>query len=491
MTFSGGSNNAYTGSAGTVIVMTFKALQTGTANLTFTSGSALAADGQGTDIIGATTGATFTIGAGSGATAVSAPTTPVPAKTQPAAPSAPAPSSFTTSITVSSPTHPDPSKWYNNANPTFVWTLTPDVAGVSTALDRSAGTYPRRSSEGLISTKQYSNVGEGAWYFHTRFEDALGDWSDPVTMQIQIDLTSPLPFVVSAQPGAGVSGRTLLAFNATDTVSGVDHYTVTFDGGSSSTVALSDVQNGIYTAPPLLAGKHVVVVEAVDKAGNSTDENAAFQIQGVATPDITNFPATVIERTPIVLEGTADNSANVTVDVDDSTGKVVSEGKMIADTTGHWLYAIEGGLSTGRYTLAVSMVTTQGATASTTADAPMDVISAPFLDRFGWALIVLLLAAIGGLIIFGFYKWKIIQMQRALAKRENEEAREKAKAVFEALREEVDDQINHMQGGSAQAQGEVSLEPEQVLDAMRNALTVSESTIQKEIDDVDKALADE
>ena len=95
------------------------------------------------------------------------------------------------------------------------------------------------------------------------------------------------------------------------------------------------------------------------------------------------------------------------------------------------------------------------------------------------------------LITFGVYKKKILAMQLALAKRENEEAREKTKAVFEALREEMDDQINHMEGGAAQAQGEAKLEPEHVLDAVRNALVVSETTIQKEIEDVDKALNEE
>ena len=137
------------------------------------------------------------------------------------------------------------------------------------------------------------------------------------------------------------------------------------------------------------------------------------------------------------------------------------------------------------------MVTTQGAFASSTDKLFINVISAPFLDRFGWILIVLALSCIGGLIIFGWYWKKILAMQLSLAKRENEDAREKTKAVFEALREEMDEQINHMEGGAAQAQGEAKLEPERVLDAVRNALVVSETTIQKEIEDVNKALNEE
>jgi hypothetical protein len=251
------------------------------------------------------------------------------------------------------------------------------------------------------------------------------------------------------------------------------------------------MQSGVYTAPPLLPGDHTVSVFAVDKAGNTTEADGQFEISGIGSPNVTNFPAAVIEETPVVIEGVADSGSNVTVDIDDSTGKVVSEGKMVADTTGHWLYAVESGLSTGRYIIGVSMLTTQGAFASSTANAAMNVFSAPFLDRFGWALIVLLLSCIAALLTFFFYKKKIINMQLALAKRENEEARQKTKAVFEALREEVDDQVSHMEGGAAQAQGETKLEPENVLDSMRTALAISESTIAKEIDDVDKALAEE
>jgi len=494
VSYSGGSNDAYTGSSGDVIDVTFKAIAAGTAAVKFASASALAADGQGTSILGGTTGASYTIGGSAAPATAPSPTSSKgsgSSQSSAAATQASTETPFTTTITISSPTDPNSSQWYSNSSPNFTWTLTADVAGASTAFDQNPGTYPKRTSAGLLSSKQYANVGEGTWYFHVRFEDALGNWSDPANFQVNIDVTPPLPFTVSTVVGAGISGRTELMFNATDTVSGVDHYVATFDGGVSSTIALADVQNGVYTAPPLLAGKHVVEINAVDKAGNYTSENAEFTTPGVAMPAITNYPATVIENSPVVLEGTADGGSNVTVDINDGSGKTVSEGKMVADTTGHWLYAVESGLSTGKYSLGISMVTTQGAFASSTDKLFINVISAPFLDRFGWIIIILLLAGVGGLVAFDFYRKKILAMQMALAKRENDEAREKTKAVFEALREEMDDQINHMEGGAAQAQGEAKLEPERVLDAVRNALVVSETTIQKEIEDVDKALNEE
>ena len=490
VSFSGGGTSAYTGSSGTVFNVTFKGLKAGTANLSFASASALAADGQGTNVLGGTGTASFTIG-GSGASSSTPPPSASPSSDQSSAGGgggggAP-PAAFIVSIAVSSPTHPNPQDWYPSDSPSFTWQLTSDVAGVATAFDKNPTTYPKRSSEGLISSKQYSGIAEGVWYFHVRFEDSLGNWSDPVHFQIGIDHTPPQAFTVNAQPGGGLNGRTLLAFNATDTMSGIDHYEISYDGMATSSISLSDIQNGVYTAQPLLAGKHTVVVRAVDKAGNYSEANTSFEISGIAMPKITNYPVTIIENSPIVLEGVADSNANVTLDVSNS-GKVVTEGQMVADQTGHWLFALESGLPGGKYDLGVSMVTSQGATASSTDKVQINVIGAPFLDRFGWILIVLLLSGIGGLISYGFYRKKIFDLQWSHTRHENEDIRLKTRAVFEALREEVEEKVSRMEGGAAQAQGESKLEPENVLDALRNALTVSETTIQKEVDDVDKAL---
>jgi hypothetical protein len=486
--YSGGSTSAYAGDSGMIISVTFKVLKAGSANLKFVSASVLAADGQGTNVLGGTgTGSFILGGAAPSAPAASQPAETPAASTESTAAQA-APSSFTVSFAVTSPTHPDPTQWYADANPNFVWQLTADVAGVSTAFDRTPNTTPRRSSEGLLQSKQYSNIAEGVWYFHARFEDAFGDWSDTVSLPARIDVTPPLPFTVTAAPGAGAEGKTLLSFNATDTVSGIDHYSVTFDGASSTTVQQSDLQNGTYTAGPLLPGAHTVVVGAVDKAGNTTDESAQFTIAGISAPKVTSFPTAVVERTPIVLDGIADSGANVTVDLTDPNGKVVAEGKVVADETGHWLYAVENGVSSGKYAIGVSMVTAQGAQSSSTDKLLLQVMGAPFIASFGWILVGALILLIALMIAYEFYRKKMLEMKLLLMKRENTEVRDTTKAVFEALREEVDEKVNTMQGGALQAQGETPLEPEHVLDALRDALAVSENAIEKEIDDVDKTL---
>jgi hypothetical protein len=229
-------------------------------------------------------------------------------------------------------------------------------------------------------------------------------------------------------------------------------------------------------------------VGAVDKAGNTTDESAQFTIAGISAPKVTSFPTAVVEKTPIVLDGIADSGANVTVDLTDPNGKVVAEGKVVADETGHWLYAVENGVSSGKYAIGVSMVTAQGAQSSSTDKLLLQVMGAPFIASFGWILVGALILLIALMIAYEFYRKKMLEMKLLLMKRENTEVRDTTKAVFEALREEVDEKVNTMQGGALQAQGETPLEPEHVLDALRDALAVSENAIEKEIDDVDKTL---
>jgi hypothetical protein len=233
--YSGGSNTAYTGNAGDVVDVTFKALAAGSTTVKFANATALAADGQGTNVLGGTTPATYTIGGAAAASSPAPASSNNSSQSSAAAAAAAAASAggggapFTVTIPITSPTHPDQSQWYNNDSPNFTWTLTADVAGVNFAFDQNPGTIPKRTSAGLLSSKQYSNVAEGTWYFHVRFEDALGDWSDPATYQVNIDMTAPLPFTVTAATAAGISGRTELMFDATDTVSGVDHYVAVYD----------------------------------------------------------------------------------------------------------------------------------------------------------------------------------------------------------------------------------------------------------------------
>ncbi|MDO8516254.1 MAG: cohesin domain-containing protein, partial [bacterium] len=137
VTFSGGSNNAYTGSAGTIFTIIFKPLKSGSTTLKFSSGSALAADGQGTNVLSGLSTADITIKEG-GASPSPSPTPPPTGGTQPAQPPPPPPAPpFEVAIDINSASHADQNKWYANNAPQFAWKLTPDVGGVATAFNQT------------------------------------------------------------------------------------------------------------------------------------------------------------------------------------------------------------------------------------------------------------------------------------------------------------------------------------------------------------------
>src|SRR3989338_5300398 len=109
-------NPGFTGASGKLITVSFRVKAAGTAILNFSSGSVLANDGQGTNILSSLGNAQFSLG---GAAQPGAPEAETPSAVigTPAAPQ------------ISSPTHPDPNKWYAVNDAKFTWPLSSGVTG--------------------------------------------------------------------------------------------------------------------------------------------------------------------------------------------------------------------------------------------------------------------------------------------------------------------------------------------------------------------------
>src|SRR3989338_5886085 len=113
----------YTGSNGKILTITFRARSAGTANLSFSSGSVLANDGTGANILNGLRVAVFTL-ASSGET-IPAPQTETPIVAG-------------NSLGITSLTHPDQSKWYANNTPEFSWELPQGALEVRTLIGKSS-----------------------------------------------------------------------------------------------------------------------------------------------------------------------------------------------------------------------------------------------------------------------------------------------------------------------------------------------------------------
>jgi hypothetical protein len=261
---------------GKIITVTLRGKVPGSALISFSAASILANDGSGTNIL-QTKGSGFYTLTESGA--------PVPVPTATGVSTSGVPDS----PRVTSLTHPESSKWYANNDPAFSWELPQGVTGVDFTADQNPTTDPGRQSLGVSSTHTYSNVKDGAWYFHIRFRNAAG-WGSVTHFKFNIDTEKPEYINIKQIINQGDSEKGQFSFDSKDATSGVDKYEITIDGMTPE--VLHDSDGNIYTTPSLDVGSHTLEVRAIDKAGNFITTTQKFSISAAAcvVPDTSTAP---------------------------------------------------------------------------------------------------------------------------------------------------------------------------------------------------------
>ncbi|MBV9349137.1 MAG: hypothetical protein JO026_00100 [Patescibacteria group bacterium] len=263
-------NPGYQGAGRTALTMTLKAKSPGDGNVSFVSGSVLANDGNGSEVLKGMSGATLHVGVA--ATQIP-PSTALPTSPQKAAPGQ--------LFTISSPTFPDQTMWYATTTGTFVFGAPKNATATRILLDQSQNGEPSVTYSSPLSQKRVSALPEGISYLHVQYKEN-GSWGPVESYKIQIDLTPPLPFAVIFPKGAsGFEPTPVIAFNATDTLSGIDHYTMQIDGKAPLDVSAEEAAK-TFTLPAQSPGPHTIVVTAFDRAGNSTLGEAGFFVAGVS-----------------------------------------------------------------------------------------------------------------------------------------------------------------------------------------------------------------
>ena len=286
--FGGGTPTSFTGAAGTLVTITFKAKRGGTTNANFISGVVLAADGKGTNILARMSGGTYTLKPGI--------ITP-PAEEEYVPP--PTPTSIPFTPIVFSPTHPDLDEWYSNNEPEFSWKLPPDVTGVSLLLHKKSTADPGPIYDGKIESKKYENVEDGIWYFHIKFKNEYG-WGGIFHRKVLIDTISPESFNIEIQRKDPFDPQPILFFGTTDETSGIEYYEIKIDKGEPAVVS-AGIQEISYQILPQPSGKHLVEVKAFDKAGNFSLATAEFEVLLLATPAFFKIGKIAIDYLTIIV----------------------------------------------------------------------------------------------------------------------------------------------------------------------------------------------
>ncbi len=249
-------------SAGLIATVTFRVTALGTAVIKFADNSrVLLNDGQGTNVLGQTSGAIYSL-------ALPPPAGPI----------------------VTSPTDPDQQKWYSNSDVSFEWQpQDAAVTGYSYILSHNPSDIPDDIAEGDQTSVSYPNLPDGIYYFHIK---ALrnGSWGGVTSYSVKIDATPPATFPIEVSPGTRTTLRSpIISFITTDNLSGIDHYEVkvlpltplppsTGSNAPSSAIQPFFIEATSPYVPQLDLGSYDIIVRAVDRAGNETDSKTHIDV---------------------------------------------------------------------------------------------------------------------------------------------------------------------------------------------------------------------
>jgi hypothetical protein len=280
-------NPGFSGNGGKIFTINFKVIGEGVAPLSFTGGSVLANDGEGTEILSGRGTAQFSF-------------TPVitPVAT---AEEVPIPLDSEDVLenpqllpTVTSDSHPFET-WSKSTTGVFNFDITKDIKSVRLLLDDKETSQPVVMYSPPIRSREIKDLEEGISYLHVQYESVDG-WSQVLDYKLMIDTSAPSDFTLREISPA------VFLLEAKDELSGIAYYTVQVDGGE-----VTRIENGdnIYTLSQVSPGTHMFLATAYDHAGNSTTTTGEFVVAEPVHIDTTpiNEDREVVINSPLLSNG--------------------------------------------------------------------------------------------------------------------------------------------------------------------------------------------
>jgi len=479
--FGGGTPNSFSGNSGKIITITFKTKSPGLVRIDFSSGAVLAADGKGTNILSNMNGGIYTL---KPKAIIPPPEEVSPEEEESFPPTAGVP----LAPKVSSSTHPDSNKWYSNNDPEFSWEVPSDVTAVKLLISHLPRDIPTVLYTPPISEKKLEDLEDGVWYFHVRFKNKYG-WGDVLHRKVLIDTQPPEPFEIKVDNGGDPTNPTpILHFKTEDLLSGVKHYEIKIGEAEITTITAADIEDSPYKMPPQTPGKHSIIVKAIDGAGNFTLATKEVVIKPLERPVITDFPKRFNVGDVLTIQGTSLYPEAIVSVFVKKEGEEVVVNEVKTDSEGNWIYIHPKSLEKGVYRVWVQITDKRGAKSDFTEKITFAVALPPLL-KFGkiaidyLSVIVTLAVLVIFLIGIIFYTRHRISESREGLKKETKEAAKKVAVAFRALREEVQEQVEHLDRKKGLTKKE-----KEIHDKLQEALNISEKFIGKEIRDIEKKL---
>lgn len=465
-------NPGFTGATGKAIIINFRVKAAGVALVNFSSGSALANDGQGTNILTSLGNARFSLGGA--ASTIPESTTPSAVFGAPFAPQ------------ISSPTHPDPNKWYAQKDAKFTWSTPVDTTGVRLLVGKIPSAIPAVTYIPAINEKEVANFTDGIWYFHVQLRNASG-WGEISHFRFQIDTEKPIRFDISEIPRTDpTEPKARFIFDAKDDTSSIDYYEIQIDGGSPE--KWNDDGSHRYETAVLEPGKHILIAKAVDKAGNSLANSAELTIEALNPPAITDYPRELQSGEPLIVRGSTYSDSKVTIwlqrEKDDPKSFIVESGR-----DGKFTFGADERLRDGIYRLWAEVVDDRG-TKSLPTEKIIIAVARPAIFRVGsWVVSFLAVIVPLAVLVFAFlfilwHGWHKFSLLRKRIRKEVREAEFSLHKAFDLLKENVRGQIKILE--KTRTKRQLTEEEEKIVKQLKRDLDDAERFIRKEIEDIEK-----
>ncbi|MDD5547412.1 MAG: cohesin domain-containing protein [Candidatus Pacebacteria bacterium] len=478
-------NPGFSGSAGKVITINFKAKTIGSDSISFSSGSVLANDGKGTNILEDLGSADLNIKA-----IISAPATEETLTTQQeeqviistaeSIPSAPI---------ISSSTHPDQNKWYSQNNPVFSWEITSDITSVKIKYDKKPSSLPTILYKTPISEKQLNDISDGIWYFHAQLCNKYG-CGKTSHYRFKIDTEKPKPLLIEFIDGLETTNpKPTVVFNTTDDLSGIDYYQIKIGEGSPFILsASSTVKSNPFTLPLQDLGQHIILVEAFDEAGNYISDYKKFIIEPLSSPIITEYPKNLKSGEALIIKGTSSYpEAQINVWLLKDKTEVVKQ-SITSDQNGNFIFTPEKNLEPGLYKLVATVSNERGEKSSLSDEILINVEQSAII-RLG-SITVKSLAITAAVILFIIfvifiicYSYRKISGLKRKFKKKINDTEESIHEEFGSLKEELMDQIKVLE--KVKKCQEISEEEGIILKRLKKNIDDVEKRIKKEIIEIE------
>lgn len=470
-------NPGFTGSSGKVITITFKTKIPGNAPLTFSSGSALANDGKGTNVLTSMGKAQFSLGGA---------TTTVPSTTT--ITTTPIISGTPSLPKISSPTHPDSDKWYSKKDAQFTWSVPSGVTSVRLLVNKSATSTPTTVYTPATSGKEITNLSDGIGYFHAQFRNAKG-WGGIAHFKFQIDTKSPEPIAIKFVHGnQSIDPSPIITFNTTDSLSGMNYYQIKIGSGGFINIDPKLIISNPYSLPTQEPGKNTIVVQAYDKAGNSITEVEEFEILALEPPKITRYSKNIVQGDLLEIGGKTYPDSDVDLFLLQEDKKILEQ-RVKSNSSGDFTFIWSNRLENGVYNIQAQVTDNRGAKSLLSEKITIVVTESQILKIGSWAInllavlvpLIVLIFALLFILLYGRHKFLLLRRRLRKEVREAESTLHKA---FDLLKDDIREQVKMLEKTSTKR--ELTLEEDKILKKLKNHLDDTEKFIRKEIENIEK-----